>query len=52
MAGTEKLTPPVVGIQQATQNATNYLESLRSFMGGQICDIRLEEVELSEDERF
>jgi len=41
-----------INIQIATQNATDYLQSLKPYIGGQIQDIRLEEVELSEDGKF
>lgn len=41
-----------INIQVATQNATSYLHSLEPYIGGQITDVRLEEVELSEDDKF
>ena len=42
-------TAPAINVQQATQSATAYLSDLQGFMGGLVEDIRLEEVELSED---
>ncbi len=45
-------TTQPINIQVATQNATSYLHSLEPYIGGQITDVRLEEVELSEDDKF
>jgi hypothetical protein len=42
-------TAPAISVRQATQAATAYLSDLQGWMGGLIDDIRLEEVELSED---
>ena len=42
-------TAPAINVQQATQSATAYLSDLQGFMGGLVDDIRLEEVELSEE---
>lgn len=41
-----------INIQMAVQTASNYLKSLEPFIGDEIKDVRLEEVELSEDEQF
>jgi len=43
---------PSVNVQLAVQTASNYLQSLEPFIGNEITDVRLEEVELSEDEQF
>lgn len=43
---------PTVNVQTAAQNATSFLQSLAPQIGAEIIDIRLEEVELSEDEKF
>lgn len=42
----------MIDIRTATLNATRHLQGLAPLMGGNIQDIRLEEAELSEDERF
>lgn len=43
---------PTVNVQVAARNATNYLQNLAPHIGSQITDVRLEEIELSEDEKF
>ncbi|QQE67477.1 hypothetical protein GFS31_41900 (plasmid) [Leptolyngbya sp. BL0902] len=42
----------MVDVQTATQNAARFLQNLAPQIGAEIIDIRLEEVELSEDEKF
>lgn len=45
-------TLPKLNIQMATQAAQAKLKELQEFMGGEISDVRLEEVELSEDDQL
>jgi len=41
-----------VGIQNAVIAAQNFFKSLENRMGGQVQDLRLEEVELSDDKKY
>ena len=41
-----------IEIKTAVKNALNYLQQLKDDLGEGIRDIRLEEVDLSEDEKF
>jgi len=41
-----------INVQVAAQKAVNYLQNLAPHMGNQITNTRLEEIELSEDEKF
>ena len=40
-----------IDVKTAVLAARNYLQSLQDLMGGNIEDLRLEEVEISEDEK-
>ena len=40
-----------IDVKTAVLVAQNYLQSLQDVMGGNIEDLRLEEVEISEDEK-
>jgi hypothetical protein len=42
----------MIDVKSAVNAACQYLESLQDFMGKSSQDLRLEEVELSEDRRF
>lgn len=41
-----------IDVRSAVVAAQNYLQSLLDIMGGKIEDLRLEEVEVSEDDKF
>lgn len=41
-----------INVQVAAQQAVNYLQNLAPHMGNPITNTRLEEIELSEDEKF
>lgn len=52
MSEADSPTARTVDVRVATEQATNYLRSLAPYVGGKVNDVRLEEVELSEDEQF
>ncbi len=41
-----------INVQQAVMAAQNYFKSIKTMMGKPIQDLRLEEVELSEDKKY